>query len=115
MSNRNPLLRFAGWCLSAALLLAVATSADTFAAPPDHAKGKPPAHAAKNAPLMLETYKSFVVGGERVTHPDGSVGLSGHLYVEAFIPHNPGKKLPPIVMTHSSISGTIFLQRANGE
>ena len=34
MSNRN-FLRSAGYCLSAALLLAVATSAGTFAAPPD--------------------------------------------------------------------------------
>ena len=84
MSNRN-LLRSASYCLSAALLLAVATSGDTFAAKPDKTKGK--------APLQLETYKSFVVGGERVTHPDGSVGLAGHLYRGLYSPQS-GQETP---------------------
>ena len=53
MTNRNPLLRSAGYCLSAALLLALATSAGTFAAPPDHAKGPPP-DAGNKGPLVLQ-------------------------------------------------------------
>ena len=64
-------------------------------------------------PLTLESYKSFFVGGERVKRPDGTVGLSGHLYVEAFIPVNANPT--PIVMLHTSMSGTNFLGRANGE
>jgi pimeloyl-ACP methyl ester carboxylesterase len=64
-------------------------------------------------PLTLAAYKSFFIGGERVTHKDGSVGLSGQAYVEAFIPENA--KPTPIVMVHNSISGAMFLQRSNGE
>ena len=64
-------------------------------------------------PLTLESYKSFYVGGERVKRPDGTVGMSGHLYVEAFIPVNA--KPTPIVMLHTTTSGTNFLGRANGE
>jgi pimeloyl-ACP methyl ester carboxylesterase len=108
MSHSN-LLRSVSYCLSAALILAVATTGNVHAAPPDKAKGKPP--------LQLETYRSFFVGGERVTKPDGTVRLDGHAYVEAFIPHRPAafKKLPPIIVTHPSLSATIWLERANGE
>ena len=63
--------------------------------------------------LTLESYKSFFVGGERVKRPDGTMGLTGQLYVEAFIPVNA--KSTPIVMLHTTTSGTIFLGRANGE
>lgn len=31
-------------------------------------------------PLTLESYKSFFVGGERVKRPDGTQGMTGHLY-----------------------------------
>jgi pimeloyl-ACP methyl ester carboxylesterase len=64
-------------------------------------------------PLTLESYKSFFVGGERVKRPDGTLGMTGHLYVEAFIPVNA--KSTPIVMLHTTTSGTNFLGRANGE
>jgi hypothetical protein len=64
-------------------------------------------------PLTLESYKSFYVGGERVKRPDGTLGVTGHLYVEAFIPINA--KPTPIVMLHTTTSGTNFLGRANGE
>ena len=64
-------------------------------------------------PLTLESYKSFFVGGERVKRPDGTLGMTGHLYVEAFIPVNA--KPTPIVMLHTTTSGTNFLGRANGE
>ena len=64
-------------------------------------------------PLTLESYKSFYVGGERVKRPDGTLGMTGHLYVEAFIPVNA--KSTPIVMLHTTTSGTNFLGRANGE
>ena len=64
-------------------------------------------------PLTLESYKSFFVGGERVKRPDGTLGMIGHLYVEAFIPVNA--KPTPIVMLHTTTSGTNFLARANGE
>jgi hypothetical protein len=62
-------------------------------------------------------YRRWCGPSQRVVHADGTVGLSGHLYVEAFIPqrNGPVKKLSPILMLHSSISGTIFLQRANGD
>ena len=64
-------------------------------------------------PLTLESYKSFFVGGERVKRPDGTQGMTGHLYVEAFIPVNA--KPTPIVMLHTTTAGTNFLGRANGE
>jgi hypothetical protein len=55
------LLRFAGNCASAALLMIVATSADTFAAPPDNAQGK--------GPITIEKMGSFFVGGTVITAP----------------------------------------------
>lgn len=64
-------------------------------------------------PLTLESYKSFFVGGKRVKRPNGTVGMTGHLYVEAFIPVNA--KPTPIIMLHTTTSGTNFLGRANGE
>jgi hypothetical protein len=102
--RNNRLLQCA--CLSAALLLCAGVA---LAAPPDKAKGKPP--------LQLETYRSFFVGGQRVNKPDSTVRLDGHAYVEAFIPRRPApfKKLPPIIVTHPSLSATIWLERANGE
>jgi hypothetical protein len=78
-------------------------SADQSGAPDDPFK----------KPLTLESYKSFFVGGERVKRPDGTLGMTGHLYVEAFIPVNA--KPTPIVMLHTTTSGTNFLGRANGE
>src|SRR3954470_2125701 len=63
-------------------------------------------------PLTLESYKSFFVGGERVKHADGTIGMTGHLYVEAFIPVNA--RPAPIVMLHTTSSGTNFLGRADG-
>jgi pimeloyl-ACP methyl ester carboxylesterase len=70
---------------------------------------------ANDKPLELAAYKSFVVGGERYTRADGNVILTGQAYVEAFIPHKPRKNAPPIIMTHSSIDGMMWLQRSNGE
>jgi len=53
-------LRSVGYCLSAALLLAVATTGDAFAAP----KGKP-----TGKPLTLIEQGSFFVGGKLVFSP----------------------------------------------
>jgi pimeloyl-ACP methyl ester carboxylesterase len=126
--NRPTALGGAALCMAAVFGLTggdllLAAPPQQVPGPPAHSAGpKPPSHAAKKfpkrvkkRPLQLETYKSFFVGGERFTRPDGSVKLSGHAYVEAFIPHTPGKKRPPIIMMHSSISATIWLQRSNGE
>ena len=95
-------------------LLCVAhfVSGRAFAAQPGAGKNGAPDDPFKK-PLTLESYKSFFVGGERVKRPDGTLGMTGHLYVEAFIPLKA--KPTPIVMLHTTASGTNFLGRANGE
>ncbi len=80
----------------------------TAAAPPD-----------KKNPLVLESYRSFFVGGQRVPAGCPASGedckLDGHAYVEAFIPQRQDRHhRAPIIMMHASISATIFLEAANG-
>ena len=66
MSNRN-LLRSASYCLSAALLLTVVTSADTFAAPPDQAQGKGKPVAKKI--LQIESMGARQFAGTTIPMP----------------------------------------------
>jgi hypothetical protein len=106
MTNRKPLLRTAGFCLSAALLLAVATSGDAFAAPPDHAQGKSSPQA--KGPMVLETQGVFWAGGQIVNRTDpalaGNKTLLGQAYVEYFIPQKKRKNAIPVVITGNGAS-----------
>jgi hypothetical protein len=98
MSNSN-LLRAVSYCLSTALLLTVATSADTFAAPPDHAKGK-------GKILQLESMGARQFAGTTIPMPDDPTNFQAcdHGYVDWYIP--PNARGNPHVITHgSSIRG----------
>jgi hypothetical protein len=101
MSISN-LVRSASYCLSAALLLTVATGADTFAAPPDQAqrKGKP---VAKRI-LQIESQGARAFGGTNLFNPavpSGSRYLPcDHGYVDWQIP--PGARKHSLVFTHGS-------------
>src|SRR5262245_580873 len=90
MSNRNSLLRSAGYCLSAALLFAVVT-------PPSLT----PAHAQN---IVLKSMGGRTFGGinkYNPADPTGSRYLScDHGVTEWFIPVGPGKH--PHVLTHGS-------------
>src|SRR5262245_16813072 len=104
--------KFLGRSVAVVFLLVCIVSGRAFAAQAN-AGNNGAAHDPFKKPLVLESYKSFFVGGERVKHADGTFGLTGHLYVEAFIPVKA--KPTPIVMLHTTVSGTNFLGRANGE
>jgi len=86
MSNSN-LLRSASYCLSAALLLTVATSADTF--------------AAKRI-LQIESMGARAFGGTTIPMPDDPTNFQAcdHGFAEWFIPR--GARGNPHVMTHGS-------------
>jgi hypothetical protein len=94
------------YLFSAALLLAVATSGDTFAAPPDHAKGNPPPHAAGGAgqPIVLSKMGAFAFSGTTISNPAGQTLHCDHGYAQFQIPKNPRKV--PIVFWHSASTVT---------
>ncbi len=96
MSNHNPLLRSAGFCLSAVFLLAVATSGDAFAQA--QGKGKPVAKPI----LQIESMGARAFGGTTVPMPDDPTNFQAcdHGYVEWFIP--PGVRKHPMVLVHGS-------------
>jgi hypothetical protein len=101
MTNRN-LLRSASYCLSAALLLAVATGGNAFAAPAEQAQGRP---AAKPI-LQIESMGARQFAGTTIPMPDDPTNFQAcdHGYVEWFIP--PNARGNPHVFTHgSSIRG----------
>jgi hypothetical protein len=87
----NPLLRSAGYCLSTALLFAVAMSGDAFAAPPDQAQGKPP--------LVIKEQGSFAFGGKVDTNAAGNSRHCDHGYTDFQIP--VGARQFPIVLWHA--------------
>jgi pimeloyl-ACP methyl ester carboxylesterase len=72
----------------------------------------------EKSPLILEEHRVFYVGGQTVhqTQP----GLEqyeirvGQAYVEAFIPQDKRKNAIPIIMTHSSSTGIIWLTTPDG-
>ena len=101
MLKGQHLLRSCSSCLSTALLFAFVTSGDTYA-------------KDRKDPLVLESFRSFFHGGQRVAKGNDFI-LDGQLYVQALIPPRKSSKKPPIIMTHTTISSTIFLERANGE
>jgi hypothetical protein len=86
--RKNPLLRSAGY-LTAALLLTLATSGDTFA----HGKGKPP-------PLSIAEQGGFSFGGKVEINAAGESRHCDHGYTRFSIPTN-ARKLP-IFMWHST-------------
>ena len=100
--NTRSLLRSASNGLSVALLLTVATSAITCAAPPDQAQ----AQAEPDGPqiLQIESQGSRAFAGTRVYNPevpDGSRFLAcDHGIVDWQIP--PGARNTPLVLTHGS-------------
>jgi hypothetical protein len=101
MTNRN-LLRSASYCLSAELLLAVATGGNAFAAPAEQAQGRP---AAKPI-LQIESMGARQFAGTTIPMPDDPTNFQAcdHGYVEWFIP--PNARGNPHVFTHvSSIRG----------
>ena len=108
MSKRSLFARSAGYCLSAALLFAVVTSGVAFAAPPDHAKGKPPAATAQSilgGPMILKDEGIFFVNGDPIISdfprlpPDPGTIVVNQMYVHFRIPANAANR-PPIVMVH---------------
>ena len=104
MTHHNILLRSAGSCLSAALLLAVAMGGNAFAAPPEQAqgKGKPVAKPI----LQIESMGARQFAGTTIPMPDDPTNFQAcdHGYVEWFIPRN--QRGNPHVFTHgSSIRG----------
>jgi pimeloyl-ACP methyl ester carboxylesterase len=72
----------------------------------------------KKPPLILEEHRVFYVGG--TTANQRQPGLEqyeirvGQAYVEAFIPQNKRKNAIPIIMTHSSSTGIIWLTTPDG-
>jgi hypothetical protein len=72
----------------------------------------------EKSPLILEEHRVFYVGGQTVhqTQP----GLEqyeirvGQAYVEAFIPQDKRKNAIPIILTHSSSTGIIWLTTPDG-
>jgi pimeloyl-ACP methyl ester carboxylesterase len=108
MSNGN-LLRSAFYCLLTALLLTVATSGNTFAAPPDgppglakrDPAGVPPGQAKKNV-LQIEQFGARAFGGTRLPFANDPTDFLAcdHGYTEWFIPAGQHKR--PLVFTHGS-------------
>jgi pimeloyl-ACP methyl ester carboxylesterase len=108
MSNSN-LLRSACYCLLTALLLTVATSGNTFAAPPEvppgladkNPPGVPPGQAKKSV-LQIESMGARAFGGKNLPMPTDPTDFHAcdHGYVEWFIP--PGTHKRPLVFTHGS-------------
>ena len=108
MSSSNS-LRSVGYCLSAALLLTVATSGVTFAAPPEippglakkDPAGVPPGQAKKSV-LQIESMGARAFGGTKIPMPDDptNVQYCDHGFVEWFIP--PGAREHPMVLVHGS-------------
>jgi pimeloyl-ACP methyl ester carboxylesterase len=98
----STLARSATYCLSAALLLTVATGADTFAAPPDHARGKGKPVAKRI--LQIESQGARAFGGTNLFNPavpSGSRYLPcDHGYVDWQIP--PRARRHSLVFTHGS-------------
>jgi hypothetical protein len=100
----NYLLRSVGYCLSAAFLLAVATSGDALAAPPDHAKGEP--QAGQNSPLVIKEQGGFSFAGKVEINQSGPPDINtysrhcDHGYANFSIPMNARKN--PIIMWHST-------------
>ena len=91
MSNRNPLWRSVGSCLSTALLFALPTSGDSFAAQPDKAKGKPP--------LTIAEQGSFAFAGKVEEDASGQSRHCDHGYADFTIPK--GARELPIVLWHA--------------
>jgi hypothetical protein len=102
MSHRKSFLRSASYCLSAALLLTLATSADTFAAPPDQAQGEGKPVAKKV--IQIESMGARAFAGTNLYNPavpSGSRYLPcDHGYVDWQIP--PGARAHSLVFTHGS-------------
>ncbi len=101
MNTRN-LLRSASNCLSAALLLAVATSAVTCGAPPDQAQAQ--AEPDVQGILQIESQGSRAFAGTVVHNPEDPSGsrflACDHGIVDWQIP--PGARNTPLVFTHGS-------------
>ena len=93
-ARNRPLLRTAGY-LSAAVLLALLTSADTFAQ--DESKPKI---------LEIESMGARAFGGTTVPMPDDPTNLQAcdHGFAEWFIP--PRAREHPMVLVHGSSSRT---------
>ena len=105
--RNNPLLRSAGFCLSAALLLAVAMSGQAFAAPPDvppglakkDPSGVPPGQAKKSI-LQIESQGNRTFGGKVIGDPATGQLSCDHGYVDWQIPPDPRQY--PLLMVHAS-------------
>ena len=105
--RNNPLLRSAGFCLSAALLLAVAMSGHAFAAPPDvppglakkDPSGVPPGQAKKSI-LQIESQGNRTFGGKVIGDPATGQLSCDHGYVDWQIPPDPRQY--PLLMVHAS-------------
>ena len=100
--HHNSILRFAGYCLSAALLLAVGTLGTAITAA---AQDVPDLQTPKS-PLVLKAQGSFFVGGEtdqrrrrrfRSGTAPGQIVIN-QMYVEYMIPQGATKV--PVVMVH---------------
>lgn len=108
MSGRSFFVRHAD-ATALAILFALG-SVDALASP---AEPKP-----KKPPLVLEEHRVFYVGGRVVNQTQPGLEQYeirvGHAYVEAFIPQRKRKNALPIIMTHSSSTGIIWLTTPDG-
>ena len=129
MSNRNLILRSAGYCLSVAFLLAVATSGTTFAAPPEgkpppQAQGNPPANDKK--PLILQDLSTFYVGGtiefndcndsndcNSARFGPGNISVNA-AYVEKATPAKKKYKYPIVLMHGGGHNGQVYMTTPDG-
>jgi hypothetical protein len=134
MSNRSLFLRSAGYCLSAAFLLAVGMSSNTFAAPPDVppglAKKDPPGvppGQAKKGQLVLQDLSTFYVGGTiefsdcnsydcnspNPRRDPGNISVNA-AYVEKATPAQKKYKYPIVFMHGGGHNGQVFMTTPDG-
>jgi hypothetical protein len=133
MSNRNLILRSVGYCLSAALLLGVATSGVTFAAPPDVppglAKKDPPGvppGQAKKGELVLKDLSTFYVSGtiefsdcndstdcNNPRQGPGNISVDA-MYVEKATPSRQKYKYPIVFVHGGGHSGQFYMTTPDG-
>jgi pimeloyl-ACP methyl ester carboxylesterase len=96
--HHNSVLRFAGNCLSAALLLTIATSGNTFAQNGQGQNGQGQNGQSSKPPLVIAEQGNFWVGGQYNDRRE----MVGPMYVEYQIPKDRKHKYP-IVFVHGCV------------
>ncbi len=70
-------------------------------------------HANSSGPLVLAAQGFFWVGGERIETPAGPA-LRAQMYVEYWIPQQPTRRLPLVLVHGGGGQGLDFLGTADG-